>query len=605
MAHRLDPIAPEPKASLSKKEEEARRLYWAGYRIAEIGRMLDVVQSTVYNWKRIHQWDQVSTVRRVETALDARLVLLINKETKAPGDLNEILELTRALEIATRARRNERRGEDEDFDKLPTLPGIPGLPPRKHKHGRRKKNDIPQESIEKLRKRFEDELFGYQRVWLEQQQAGRRIRNILKSRQIGATWYFAREALINAAETGDNQIFLSASKAQAHVFKQYILQFVGEVCDINLSGDPIILGNGATLYFLGTNARTAQGYHGHTYTDEYFWIPRFKTFSAVTSGMAMHKRWRKTYMSTPSAISHEAYPFWAGKMPGRGRPPAGSKKGEIDISHKALAAGRLCDDRQWRQIVTIEDAVAAGCDLFDLEELRQEYSAAEYANLLMCEFIDDTESIWPLSVLQKCQVDSWVQWSDFKPLSARPMGVKPVWIGYDPSRTRDGAAVIVVAPPAVAGGKFRVVAKHEWYGMPFPEQARRIKEICESYRVEYMELDTTGPGGLGTYDLVQEFYPAAVRSMYSPQVKAAMIARAQNIIANGRLEYDAGWNDLTQALMSIRMTMTAQGGQITYTSGRSEEVGHADLAWALLHALGRADITAGGGAGKQSVLELC
>ncbi|WP_423064395.1 hypothetical protein, partial [Citrobacter freundii] len=39
---------------------------------------------------------------------------------------------------------------------------------------------------------------------------------------------------------------------------------------------------------------------------------------------------------------------------------------EIDISHRALAGGQLCDDGQWRQIVTIEDALAGGCTLFDL-----------------------------------------------------------------------------------------------------------------------------------------------------------------------------------------------------------------------------------------------
>lgn len=34
----------------------------------------------------------------------------------------------------------------------------------------------------------------------------------------------------------------------------------------------MVLPNGATLYFLGTNARTAQSYHGNLYLDEYFWI---------------------------------------------------------------------------------------------------------------------------------------------------------------------------------------------------------------------------------------------------------------------------------------------------------------------------------------------
>ncbi len=40
-------------------------------------------------------------------------------------------------------------------------------------------------------------MFDYQRHWWE---AGNkhRIRNVLKSRQIGATYYFAHEALIDA-----------------------------------------------------------------------------------------------------------------------------------------------------------------------------------------------------------------------------------------------------------------------------------------------------------------------------------------------------------------------------------------------------------------------
>ncbi|MCQ1821747.1 terminase large subunit domain-containing protein [Escherichia coli] len=44
-----------------------------------------------------------------------------------------------------------------------------------------------------------------------------------------------------------NQIFLSASKAQAHVFKQYIIDFAKEV-EVELKGDPMVLPNGATLY---------------------------------------------------------------------------------------------------------------------------------------------------------------------------------------------------------------------------------------------------------------------------------------------------------------------------------------------------------------------
>ncbi|HEL3751757.1 TPA: terminase, partial [Stenotrophomonas maltophilia] len=53
----------------------------------------------------------------------------------------------------------------------------------------------------------------------------------------------------------------------------------------------------------------------------------------------------------------------------------------------------------------------------------------------------------------------------------------------------------------------------------------------------------------------------------------------------GRLEYDAGMHDLTRSIMAIKKTLTKSQRQITYTAGRSEETGHADLAWALFHAL--------------------
>ena len=37
--------------------------------------------------------------------------------------------------------------------------------------------------------------------------------------------------------------------------------------------------------------------------------------------------------------------------------------------------------------------------------------------------------------------------------------------------------------------------------------------------------------------------------------------------------------------MSIKKKITASQKQITFTAGRSEDIGHADLAWALMHAI--------------------
>lgn len=87
---------------------------------------------------------------------------------------------------------------------------------------------------------------------------------------------------------------------------------------------------------------------------------------------------------------------------------------DINLTHSNLARGLLCPDGQYRQIVTVEDAVRGGCNLFDLDQLRMEYSPDEYQNLLMCEFVDDLASVFPLSELQACMVDSWEVWTDFR-----------------------------------------------------------------------------------------------------------------------------------------------------------------------------------------------
>ncbi|EEY8020889.1 hypothetical protein E9Q20_005517, partial [Escherichia coli] len=99
-------------------------------------------------------------------------------------------------------------------------------------------------------------------------EAGIRNRMILKSRQIGATWYFAQEALLMALRDDvaqpyqRNQIFLSASRRQAFQFKSIIQKAAAEV-DVELKGgDKIILSNGAELHFLGTSAASAQSYTG-------------------------------------------------------------------------------------------------------------------------------------------------------------------------------------------------------------------------------------------------------------------------------------------------------------------------------------------------------
>nr|WP_059392458.1 terminase ATPase subunit family protein [Pseudomonas toyotomiensis] len=551
----------------------AKHLYWQGYRVCEIAELIGEKEKTLHSWKARDEWDRATPLERIQAATEARLVQLILKDPKSGADYKEIDLLHRQLERQARIDRFQKGGTEAELN--PELDKRNAGPKRKPK-----RNDITEEQTEKLVEAFLEGCFDYQLDW---HRAGdQRTRVILKSRQIGATFYFAREALIDALITGRNQIFLSASKAQAHIFKAYIQAFARDVVGVDLAGDPIILPNGAELHFLGTNARTAQGYHGNFYFDEFFWTYKFQELNKVASGMAMQKRYRRTYFSTPSSMAHEAYTFWTGERFNKGKPSA--EHINLDVSHAELQQGRLCEDSIWRQIVTILDAADRGCDLFDIDELRREYDAAAFQNLLMCQFVDDGASIFPLSMLQSGMVDSWVDWDDFKPLEMRPFGSRQVWVGYDPAESGDSAGLVVVAPPAVPGGKFRILERHQFKGMDFDSQARTIQKVTQRYWVTYIGIDTTGIGS-AVAQLVRQFFPGLTTFSYSPEVKTRLVMKAWHVISQGRLEFDAGWTDMAQSLMAIRKTVTPGGRQFTYTAGRNDNTGHADLAWALFHAL--------------------
>jgi uncharacterized protein YjcR len=589
------PATTHPFPTPGGPRAKARTLYWSGVGVPQIAEQLDVPLATVKGWRLSGKWDKSAPIERIDAAIEARIVWLAQMDGKEGRHYKEFDFLMRQQERLARIHRFAETGNHRDINKK-----IDAAQNRRSAA----RNHFEQPQVEALRSAFAESLFGYQRGWYE---AGlvQRIRNILKSRQIGATWYFAREALTDAAENGRNKIFLSASKAQASIFRSYIRQFAKAVCDVELTGDPIILSNGAELHFLGTNSNTAQGYHGDTYLDEYFWIHRFAKFKKVTSGMAMHAKWRQTYFSTPSTLAHEAFPFWSGAAWNARRPKA--ERAEFSTDHDALRSGAVCPDGQWRQIVTVEDAIAGGCDLFDIDRLRLEYSPEEFANLLMCQFLDDTLSAFGMDLLQGCAVDSWDAWEDVRPFAPRPVGDSPVWIGYDPSGDGDdgdGAGLVIDLPPDKPTGKHRFLERHRLRGRDYQEQAEFVLSFLDKYKVEHIGIDETGIGD-AVAKIVSQRFPMVTRYRYHPVLKSNMVMQAQHIMRRGRLEFDAGWSDLMQSFLAIRRTNTESGGSTTYTAGRNAATGHADLAWAGMHALFREPIeSVASPSGRGPILEI-
>ncbi len=567
--------------------EAAKRLYLRRWTPDEIRCELELPNARViYYWADKYSWRDLLREEEVDEAIARRIVMLTDIPEKSP---NQIKELDMLIEKHVKLKKQRAQDQKAKLQATDNDSGTEnnaqrdnqnGKPSNKKK-GKKKKNDVSQ-LTEADFKEWHDSLFDYQHIMRDN--LHQRTRNILKSRQIGATYYFAGEALENAVLTGDPQIFLSASRAQAEVFRSYIIAIAKQFLGVELSGNPITLHTAhgdAELRFLSTNSNTAQSYHGHVYIDEYFWIPQFEKLNKLASAMATHKNWRKTYFSTPSAKGHPAYGFWTGDK------WKGDKKDrqlkEFPSFEDMRDSGRLCPDRQWRYIVTIEDAANGGCDLFDIEELRDEYSEDDFNNLFMCVFVDDSQSVFKFAQLENCGVDA-ASWRDFKPKNVRPFANREVWLGYDPARTRDNATLIVLAPPQFEGEKFRVLEKHHWRGLNFQHHVEQIKRIYQRYHVTYIGVDITGIGA-GVFDLLHNLFPREAHAIhYSVESKNRLVLKMIDLIEGQRISWDAEHKDIGASFLAIKRGVTGSTNQMTFKADRTESAGHADVFFAISHA---------------------
>lgn len=546
----------------------AQLLFFQGYAPKEIAAMMLTPQNTVNSWIRRGGWKKAGIMQRAALMTEVRYLQLLFKKHKTDRDQVEIEQLWKTIERAERQNYNASA-------------------PRSGKKRTNKKNYFSPKEIKALEEAFFNRLYPHQLEWWEAR--NNKVRQILKSRQIGATDYFALEAFmkgLSKTEPDDRgSAFISASKAQAYQFKEYIVTFVQNVLDREIKGDPLIYTTDVgrnKLDFLGTNARTAQGRPAHTYIDEYFWIQYFTKLREVAIAMATQKFYQATFFSTPSSLTHEAYDWWSGDWYNQGRHD--NDKINIDVSHDALKGGRVCEDGHWRQIITFDDAIKKGFDLFDPDHIKLMNSPDVIEQLYNCQFIDDLNSPFPIVSTLACAVDHWVEWDDFfEPFAVRPVANLPVWVGYDPSLVGDFGKVVVILLPIKPGDKYRLIEKLHFDGSDFTTQATGIKNLTKKYNVQRISVDRNGLGE-GVFGEVKKFFPRVEAVDYSPDNKTLMVTKLQHLINRELFEYNAGDIEFPQALAAIVRVLTDSGRKVTYKAGRTKEIGHADLGWATLNA---------------------
>ncbi len=564
------------------KIQIAKSLYLRRYTPAEIAEELNLPnRRIVYYWAQNGNWADMLSHESVIEAINRRVVLLTERNNKSDADKDELDRLiVHHVKLMVQANKHkeklaEVKAQAESGGDYATDEN--GETKKKRKY---RKNDISELTPEDFQQFADEMLFGYQKhLRINIKKA---IRNILKSRQIGATWYFAFEAFEDAVLNGDPQIFLSASRPQAEVFRSYIVNIAEQYFGVTLTGNPIRLSNGAELRFLSTNKNTAQSYSGHLYTDEYFWVPDFKKLNEVASAMATHDKWRTTYFSTPSSKTHPAYPFWTGDE-WRGTDPK-RKNVEFPKFAEMEDGGRDCPDGQWRYIITIEDAVRNGFNLASIEKLRNRYNRDTFNMLYMCVFVDSGASVFKYNDLEKCAVDIGL-WDDHDPDALRPFGNREVWGGYDPARSGDTSTFVIVAPPEGPGECFRVLATFYWQGMAWKHQAKQIEDLTKSYRFTHIGIDTTGIGH-GVYEMVADFAHRETMAInYSLNMKNQLVLKMIDLVDEQRIAWDKEQKEITASFLAIHRTTTQKGGSMTFVADRSQETGHADVFWATSHAV--------------------
>ena len=304
----------------------------------------------------------------------------------------------------------------------------------------------------------------------------------------------------------------------------------------------------------------------------------------IANPMATLKKFKKTYFSSPTAISHEAYEIWSGERFTQHNPDVSIN---VDVPRKGdceLTLGRLDPDGIWRCALTIHDCIRMGWDQVDLDELKREMPDPElFAVTYEGQFVNDANSTFNLKKILACGVDTTTAWPDYRPDAARPIGNIECTAGYDPAGIGDNASFTTLTIPRDITEKFRLIVADDWRGIGASMQCDMIKDRAEQFNYGYCEIDATGPG-LFLPDFVRPIISNVVEAKYSPMYKTLMVQKALSIIDAQRFEYDENDTMVPLAFLTVYQTATEEQGVITYKSRRHKGVGHGDRAWACMHA---------------------
>ena len=400
-------------------------------------------------------------------------------------------------------------------------------------------------------------LYGYQIEFLESEE---RFRIILKARQIGFS-YVVGLAVLLGAMAGRPQIVVSASERQAQIILNYVRHHAARL-NVLLEEDKAnkITVMGADIVAVSTNFRTAQGWPGDVWLDEFAWVRNQRMLWAAVIPSITAIGGRVTVFSTPFLPGSL---FW-----------------EIATNHKNK------HDHWWRKTITIEDAVSQGMKLPNgLDELRLLFDSESWAMFYECQWAENGSALLSWELLHSLTSEAII-----------PANFGRLRGGVDVGRINDRTAIALVGQEherAKWKDRYALIHHEMHKGLPFDAQKARIHEVDGRFDIEIWKVDKTGLG----MQLAEELHRAAPERFegvwFSAQRKAKLALNMLKLAEERRLLLPNDPDVLAQLHSIQKLT---SGTAIKYDAERSDD-GHGDLFWAVALAADGRSIPGGGASG--------
>jgi len=368
-----------------------------------------------------------------------------------------------------------------------------------------------------------------------------------KSRQIGFSLTIGLDAISGALIRDRNQLIVSASKMNAEIVMDYIRGHLDNLGILPLEDKEgyIELPGGRYLRVCSTNWRTARGFNGDVYLDEFAFTIRDKEIWRAIVPSITAVKGRVTVTSTPKSRIDKFWQIFAGQS------------------------------EKWsKHQVSIHDAIQDGFPV-DIGELRELFDPEEFAQAYECIPLDTAESYIPYNLIEPCLYDPDSDaFAQVVTNHAPHQGKRNYVYGVDIGRTRDETAV---AETFELEGITWCTSIQGWKKKPFREQRDLLMSILNKADTQLMAIDKGGIG-MNLHEDLTYAYPAKVRGVsFAPAVKERLAKRIKIMFEEKRIRVP---NDpsLVSHILSIKRSANRSN---IFSYGAESDDHHGDKFWAL------------------------